>query len=51
MASGKRRLGTNQRDTLVLDDGTKVIALRDDEGNGPGVLEHEKAGLLCHTST
>jgi hypothetical protein len=37
--------------TLVLDDGTKVIAMRDDEGNGPGVLEHENAGLLCQTST
>lgn len=33
--------------TLILDDGTKVIAMRDDEGNGPGVLEHENAGLLC----
>lgn len=27
---------------IVFDDGTVVIPLRDDEGNGPGVLEFAK---------
>lgn len=33
---------------LVLDDGTQIVASRDDEGNGPGSL-FGKDGQLCRT--
>ena len=31
--------------TIILDDGTKIQGLRDDEGNGPGVLTFGSDGL------
>lgn len=33
-------------DVLVLDDGTELLAARDDEGNGAGSLWHLEAGDL-----
>jgi hypothetical protein len=38
---------------LLLDDGTHIIASRDDEDNGPGVIVHngmDGSNALCHTS-
>lgn len=33
-------------DVLIMDDGTELLAARDDEGNGAGSLWHLEAGEL-----